>query len=46
MIYNALKIVIKGGNYDRQDLLNKMDFFLLKGRITQEQYEVLETLID
>lgn len=45
MIYGALKIVINGGNYDREDTLNKMDFYLLKGRITQEQYNELEALM-
>lgn len=45
MIYGALKIVINGGNYDREDTLNKMDFYLLKGRISQKQYEELEALM-
>ena len=45
MIYGALKIVINGGNYDCEDTLNKMDFYLLKGRITQKQYSELEVLM-
>ena len=45
MIYNAIKIVINGGNYNREDMLNNMDFYLLKGRISQKQYEELEALM-
>ncbi len=45
MIFNALKIVIQSGNYNREDLLNNMDFYLLKGRITQSQYDELNVLI-
>ena len=45
MIYNAIKIVINGGNYKREDMLNNMDFYLLKRRITQDQYSELEALM-
>lgn len=45
MIYNAIKIVINGGNYNREDMLNNMDFYLLKGRITQEQYNELDLMM-
>lgn len=46
MIYGALKIVINGGNYDYDSLLNKMDFYLLGDRITQDQYSELKGLMD
>ena len=32
---------IESGNYDKDDLLNKMDVFLMCNRITGEQYKEL-----
>lgn len=46
MIFNALKIVINGGNYDHEQTLSNMDFYLLKKRITQAQYNELEAMIN
>lgn len=45
MIYNALVTTIKGQKYNQEQLLNNMDFYLLRGRITQEQYVALEQLM-
>lgn len=41
MIYKLLKTKIEKGNYDKEDLLKKMDVYLLRNRITAEQYEEL-----
>lgn len=45
MTYGLIKKIIAKGNYDRDDLMNKLDVFLLAGRITDEQYkELIEML--
>lgn len=41
MTYNLLKKVITAGNYDKEDMMQKLDVFLTFGRITQEQYQEL-----
>lgn len=41
MIYNLLKGVITSVNYDKIDITNKLDVFLLFNRITEEQYQEL-----
>lgn len=41
MIYTLLKNKITRGTYDKEDLKNKMDTYLLFGRITEEQYTEL-----
>lgn len=46
MIYNLLKKLILRGDYNKEDLLNKMDTYLLFGRITQEQYNELAELME
>ncbi|MEK3933991.1 hypothetical protein MKY41_01620 [Sporosarcina sp. FSL W7-1349] len=46
MIYNALKIVINGGNYDYEATLTKMDFYLLGDRIDIKQYDELKSVMD
>lgn len=45
MTYKLLRTVIEGGVYDKTDILNKMDFYLLKNRITQKEYVELEQLL-
>ena len=45
MIYTLLKNKITRGTYDREDLKNKMDTYLLFGRITEEQYAELTGLM-
>lgn len=41
-IFEILKRVIARGGYDTADIQNKLDVFLLYGRITQAQYEELQ----
>lgn len=41
MTFARLKKLITSGTYDREDMLNKMDVFLMAGRITNEQYTEL-----
>lgn len=45
MIYTLLKNKITRGTYDKADLQNKMDVYLLCGRITDEQYNELVALM-
>ena len=46
MIYTLLKNKITRGNYNQDDLKNKMDVPLLCNRITEEQYNELMALMD
>jgi hypothetical protein len=46
MTYTYCKKIILSGNYDKEDMLNKLDVFLLNNRITQEQYIELVQLIN
>lgn len=41
MTYRNCKKLIELGRYEREDMLNKLDVFLLNDRITQVQYEEL-----
>lgn len=45
MVYTAMKNIIDSGVYDRDDILNKLDIFLLADRITKEQYDELTGLV-
>lgn len=45
MTYNLCKKLIQIGNYQQEDMLNKLDVFLLNNRITQEQYKELVELM-
>lgn len=45
MIYGLCKKVIAKGNYDKEDLLNKIDVYFMNNRITEEQYKELVALI-
>lgn len=45
MTYDRLRKLIISGNYDRQDMLNKMDVFLMANRITTEEYYKLKDLM-
>ena len=44
-MYNVCKKMILNGNYDKEDMINKLDIYLLKNRITKEQYKELVDLI-
>lgn len=46
MTYLRLKTLITRGSYIKDDMLNKMDVFLMAGRITEEQYTELCGLIN
>ena len=44
-MYNICKKMILNGNYDKDDMINKLDIYLLKNRITEEQYTELIDLM-
>jgi len=46
MQYDLLIKVIKGNKYDKQDILNKLDVYMMLNKITLEQYNELITLIN
>lgn len=41
MTFTRLKMLIMNGTYNREDMLGKMDVFLMAGRISNEQYTEL-----
>lgn len=45
MIYRLMKTMITRGTYDKADMLKKMDVFLLNNRISEEEYNELNTLM-
>ena len=46
MIYPLLKRMITTGNYEKEDMQNKLDIFFAVNRITEEQYLELTELIN
>ena len=46
MIYALLKRMIITGNYEKDDMQNKLDVFFAVNRITEEQYLELTNLIN
>lgn len=50
MTYNTCKKVIENqkakGTLNKQDMLNKLDVFLLAGRLTEEEYNDLVRLME
>ena len=44
-IYDNLKILIESGNYEKEDILKKLDIYLLLNRITTEQYQEIVELL-
>ena len=46
MIYTLLKRMIVTGNYEKDDMQNKLDVFFAVNRITEEQYLELTNLIN
>lgn len=46
MIYRLLKRMITTGNYEKEDMQNKLDIFFAVNRITEEQYLELTELIN
>ncbi len=45
MTYSRLKKIIENGVYDKEDMMNKLDVFLMANRITEEQYTELVGLM-
>lgn len=41
MTYGYCKKIIAGGKYEKNDMLDKLDVFLLAGRITNDEYKEL-----
>ncbi len=46
MIYTLTKNLILTGNYNKEQMLEKLDLYLLANRITAEQYIELVELIN
>lgn len=46
MTFERLKKLIENGKYKKEDLLNKMDIFLLCNRITNENYQELLKMME
>ncbi len=46
MTYEYCKKIILSGDYDKAQMLDKLDVFLLADRITREQYEELTGVIN
>ena len=46
MTYKVCKRLIQNGNYEKEDMLIKLDVFLLNNRITQEEYNELVNLLN
>jgi hypothetical protein len=45
MTYNLCKKLIEAGRFNVAEMLNKLDVFLLNGRISDEQYNELVALM-
>ncbi|MFR5794121.1 MAG: hypothetical protein ACLUI3_00155 [Christensenellales bacterium] len=46
MAYKLMKRIITRGDYDREEMMNKLDAFLAADRITAEQYKELMAMMD
>lgn len=46
MTYMFCKKLIEIGRYEKDDMLNKLDIFLINDRITQTEYEELVGMIN
>lgn len=46
MTYKNCKKLIEAGRYEYDDMMNKLDVFLLGDRITQAQYEELVQMLN
>jgi hypothetical protein len=44
--YEMCKILIQKGRYEKNDMLRKLDIFLLGDRITEEEYTELVELMN
>ncbi|MFA9462930.1 MAG: hypothetical protein ACERKN_01430 [Velocimicrobium sp.] len=46
MTYIYCKKIIATGNYDKTDMLDKLDVFLLNNRLEQDQYKELVAFVN
>ena len=46
MTYTYCKKLIDVGRYEYEDMLNKLDVFLLNDRVTEAQYNELKEIMD
>lgn len=46
LAYKLMKRIIDRGNYDKTDVLNKLDAYLSVDRITTEEYNELVALVE
>lgn len=46
LTYMNCKKLIEMGRYEKEDMLNKLDIFLLNNRLTQSEYEELVGMIN
>lgn len=46
LTYRNCKKLIEAGRYEKEDMMNKLDVFLLGDRISQSEYEELVNMID
>ena len=44
--YEMCKFLIEKGRYEKEDMLSKLDLFVLGDRITNEEWQELKGLID
>lgn len=46
MAYKLIKIIILKGNYNKRDIMDKLDAYLAAGRIKVEQYVELINMVN
>ena len=46
MTYERCKKLIQNGSYEQEDMIKKLDVFLLADRITTEQYNELVSMME
>lgn len=46
MTYQRCKVIIANGDYAKEDMLAKLDVYLLADRITTEQYNELVQMME
>lgn len=46
LTYNLMKRIIQKGNYDKDDVMNKLDVFFAGDRITKEEYKELAAMVN
>lgn len=45
MAYKLMKVIILRGDYDKQDIMDKLDAYLAFSRITLEEYDELAGMV-